>query len=108
MSLADTNREVTETHARSGLLPTAKIVQFKEALRARTEAMGGWAHQRADAVHAAAERRPLATAGLLAGAALIAGVGLGLMLGGRAAGMKRSSLSSYGGLSSRVRGLLRR
>jgi hypothetical protein len=107
MSLADTNRGRTETPARAGLLPTAKIVQLKEGLRARTEAMGGWAHQRADAVHAAAERRPLATAGLFAGAALIAGVGLGLMLAGRAGSLKRPALS-HGGFRSRVRGLLRR
>jgi hypothetical protein len=61
--------------------PTARILQFKQALREKTAAVGDWATGRAGAVHDRAAQRPLATAGILAGAAFVGGVTLGLLLG---------------------------
>jgi ElaB/YqjD/DUF883 family membrane-anchored ribosome-binding protein len=104
MSLAETKPQ-SDAASRSGA--GAKILHLKDALVARTGAVGGWTKERAGAARTTAERHPFATAGLAAGAALIGGVALGLLLSGQMAGLKKS-LKPSGSIGSRTRSFFRR
>ena len=73
-------------------LPTGRILEFKQALHDKTAAVGGWATERAGAVRETAAGRPLATAGISAGAAFVGGLALGLLLAGRMGALKSHAM----------------
>ena len=105
MSIADSN---TPTETTTGA--SAKIVQLKEALQEKTGAVTGWASGRADAMRGVAAQRPLATAGISAGAAFLGGIAVGLLLSGQLASMKgaqRSLSGRAGEIASRAKSLLK-
>lgn len=104
MSLAETKTDKDASN-RSGA--SAKIFHLKDSLMARTGAVGGWTKERAGAARSAAERHPFATAGLAAGAALLGGVALGLLLSGQMAGLKETMKPSSS-IRSRARSFFRR
>lgn len=108
MSLPDTKAEKSDASARQGRLANGKIVEFKKTLQARKEAVGGWAHERADKVRSTAEQRPFATAGVAAGIALVGGIALGLLLSGQMAGLKRTLETRKPTLTARARSFFRR
>lgn len=79
MSIAETATPSMTSHRD----PSARILQFKQALHDKTAAVGGWASQRAGAAKQTAAGHPFATAGLSAGAAFAGGLALGLLMAGR-------------------------
>lgn len=88
MSIAETEqrfRETAEADKADG-----RILQFRDSLKAKTEAMSEWAHDRAGKMRGVVEQRPMATAGISAGAAFIGGLAIGLLVAGRLAGLRSS------------------
>ena len=59
---------------------TAKVVELRAKVQEGADALNGWAHDQARAITATARDRPLAAAGISAGAAFAAGLVLGLLL----------------------------
>ena len=59
---------------------SAKVVQLRDAVQERADALNGWAHDQARALATTAKEKPLAAAGISAGAAFAAGLVLGLLL----------------------------
>jgi ElaB/YqjD/DUF883 family membrane-anchored ribosome-binding protein len=58
----------------------AKVVQLRAKVQEGAAALNGWAHDQARAVATTAKEKPLAAAGISAGAAFAAGLVLGLLL----------------------------
>ncbi|HTK36694.1 MAG TPA: hypothetical protein VL358_15595 [Caulobacteraceae bacterium] len=59
---------------------TAKVVQLRAAVQERAGALNDWAHDQARTLATTAREKPLAAAGVSAGAAFAAGLVLGLLI----------------------------
>jgi hypothetical protein len=99
MSIAETTSPPTTPSSP----PTARILQFKQALHDKTAAMSGWASEKAGSVRGKAAERPLATAGVSAGAAFVGGLAVGLLLANRMGALKGHALP----LAARARSMLK-
>jgi hypothetical protein len=99
MSIAET----APTATTSSNPPTARILQFKQALHDKTAAVSGWATEKAGSVREKAAERPFATAGMSAGAAFVGGLAVGLLLAGRMGALRSQALP----LAGRARAMLK-
>jgi ElaB/YqjD/DUF883 family membrane-anchored ribosome-binding protein len=59
---------------------TAKVVQLRAAVQERAGALNDWAHDQARTLATTAREKPLAAAGVSAGAAFAAGLVFGLLI----------------------------
>lgn len=89
MSIAETETAFRDTA--NADKAGGKILQFRDTLKAKTEAVSEWAHDRAGRMRGVVEQRPVATAGLSAGAAFVGGLAIGLLVAGRLATMRSSA-----------------
>lgn len=83
MSMAENTTPATTASSPETAHSGARILQFRQALHDKTAAVSGWASEKAGSVREKAAERPLAAAGVSAGAAFVGGLAIGLLLAGR-------------------------
>ena len=72
--------EAAPAAAEAAEAAAAKVVQLRAKVQEGADALNGWAHDQARTLTAAAKEKPLAAAGISAGAAFAAGLVFGLLL----------------------------
>jgi len=103
MSIAETATPPSTAADAHEDLSGARVLQFKQALHDKTAAVSEWALEKADAARGKAAERPLAAAGVSAGAAFVGGLLLGLLMASRLGGLRGQAQS----LVDRARALLK-